>query len=130
MDTARGVISSSRRGAYLRISSEHKEPSPVFPYIENVFRQEMRTEVGRKRTKKKKSKRKGAGKMIPRALVVGFNWVSHRGTRNRPLSHCLSICNRAYIPILFNPSNIDDAKSRRYIFPCIVFLLAFLGQHM
>jgi len=27
---ARGVISSSRRGAYLGVLSEHKEPSPVF----------------------------------------------------------------------------------------------------
>ena len=29
----------------------------------------------------------GAGKIIPRALVVGFNWAFHRGTENRPLSH-------------------------------------------
>ena len=27
---ARGVIGSSRRGAYLGVLSEHKEPSPVF----------------------------------------------------------------------------------------------------
>ena len=33
----------------------------------------------------------GAGKIIPRALVVGFNWAFHRGTENRPLSHALVI---------------------------------------
>ena len=52
------------------------------------FSAEKADRGGAKKGKKRgKSKKQGAGKIIPRALVLGFNWAFHRGTRNRPLSH-------------------------------------------
>ena len=61
---ARGVIGSSRRGAYWGVLPEHKEPSPVF-LCSMVLTCSSR-------------------------LGGGFNLVFHRGTRNCPLSHAAS----------------------------------------
>ena len=104
--TRRGEwISSSRLGAYLGVLSEHKEPSPVFR-VEAEKEQKSKA-LGMDwllapwclflcfvRTQGTVPCVQGAGKMIPRALVVGFNLAFHLWARSRLLFHTLFLALR------------------------------------
>ena len=96
------------------VLSEHKEPSPVF------LCSMVLTNMGQGTVPcpilsmcRNVDFIQGAGKIIPRALVVGFNWAFHRGTENRPLSH--TMCVHSWV-VLYHLSQILLNKSESSTF--------------
>ena len=70
---ARGVIGSSRLGAYLGVLSEHKEPSPVFTHVLSEHKEPSPVFLC----------------STPRALVLGLIWffIVGQGTVPCPTNH-------------------------------------------
>ena len=101
-NTARGVISSSRLGAYLGVLSEHKEPSPVFQHCRTFDLANKKT-IAQKRTQ-------GTVPCVPLIAEFPYNANAYPG----------------------HSAGLADRHRTQGTVPCVqspVFMFLFLFEH-